>query len=207
MLAFFASCAELAACGGIDQIRILGPQAVNLWKLEAQAARSHGRTQAPAQGALLVQDAAPRDTLFPASAIEESENELARKFRAHWFEQPLDHFAEANATETWRQRYWVNTRHYVPGPSTPVFVLDGGETSGVDRLPFLDTGIMEILARATGGVGIVLEHRCVGQCGLFGRTWATAGCRLCRLDTMVRSLCSKRGLGLTCAVSQVVLSL
>ena len=43
----------------------------------------------------------------------------------------------------------------------PVFVHDGYETSSVNRLPFLDMGIMEILARATGGIGIVLDHRCV----------------------------------------------
>jgi len=31
-----------------------------------------------------------------------------------------------------------------------------------DRLQFLDTGIVEILTRATGGVGVVLEHRYYG---------------------------------------------
>lgn len=31
-----------------------------------------------------------------------------------------------------------------------------------DRLPFLDTGIMDILAKATNGLGIVLEHRYYG---------------------------------------------
>ena len=33
----------------------------------------------------------------------------------------------------------------------------------MDRLPFLDTGIADILARATGGLGIVLEHRYYGR--------------------------------------------
>jgi hypothetical protein len=41
-------------------------------------------------------------------------------------------------------------------------VLDGGETSGEDRLPFLDTGVLDILAEATGGLSIVLEHRYYG---------------------------------------------
>ena len=135
---------------GIDQIRVLGPQAVNLWKLNA------ARTARSQASPLLVQSDG-----YGASLAQHNkeDGELARKFPEHWFEQPLDHFASGG--ETWRQRYWLNTRHYVPGPDTPVFVLDGGETSGEDRLPFLDTGIMEILARATGGIGIVLEHRCV----------------------------------------------
>ncbi len=141
--------AEFAVCGGIDQIRLLGPQAVNLWKLEAARSRSQ------VQGTLLVQD--EQDTGY----THESKSKLAEEFPEQWFEQPVDHFAKVNETETWHQRYWVNTRHYAPGPNTPVFVLDGGETSGEDRLPFLDTGIMDILARATGGIGIVLEHRCV----------------------------------------------
>ncbi|RXW17807.1 hypothetical protein EST38_g8048 [Candolleomyces aberdarensis] len=42
-------------------------------------------------------------------------------------------------------------------------VLDGGETSGEDRLPFLDTGIADILAKSTGGIGVVLEHRYYGE--------------------------------------------
>ncbi|KAG5653760.1 hypothetical protein H0H81_010847 [Sphagnurus paluster] len=58
--------------------------------------------------------------------------------------------------------YWVNDRHYNASVGGPVIVIDGGETSGEDRLPFLDTGIAEILAKATGGVGVVLEHRYYG---------------------------------------------
>ncbi|KAF8505248.1 serine carboxypeptidase S28-domain-containing protein [Hysterangium stoloniferum] len=80
------------------------------------------------------------------------------EFPARFFTQPLDHFAETG--HTFPQRYWVNTRHYVKGG--PVIVLDGGETSGEDRLPFLDTGIVNILANATNGLGIVLEHRYYG---------------------------------------------
>ena len=67
---------SIASCSGIDQIRLLGPQAVNLWKLEA------ARTRTQAQGTLLVQDA-------PASfATQNSKSRLAEEFSARWFEQP-----------------------------------------------------------------------------------------------------------------------
>jgi len=32
-----------------------------------------------------------------------------------------------------------------------------------DRLPFLDTGIVDILTNATGGLSVVLEHRYYGE--------------------------------------------
>ncbi|CAE7121416.1 unnamed protein product [Rhizoctonia solani] len=80
--------------------------------------------------------------------------------KAHYFEQPIDHF-DKSVNRTFRQRYWVNKEYYEPGG--PVFVLDGGETSGEDRLPFLQTGILAILANATKGLGIVLEHRYYGE--------------------------------------------
>ncbi|KAH0585852.1 hypothetical protein H2248_007139 [Termitomyces sp. 'cryptogamus'] len=114
----------------VDSLRILGPQGINLWKLE--------RAQA-AKGARADSD-----------------------FEARWFEQPLDHFSK-ESNHTFLQRYWVNDRHYVPGSRGPVIVLDGGETSGEDRLTYLDTGIVEILTKATGGLGLVLEHRYYGN--------------------------------------------
>lgn len=45
-----------------------------------------------------------------------------------------------------------------------MFLLDGGETSGEDRLPFLEKGILEILSNATGGLSIVIEHRWAHVC-------------------------------------------
>jgi hypothetical protein len=102
-------------------LQLLGPQGVNLWKLEA--ARANGSTPRPSKrsSVLLVQDAqTPR---MPR----------ATDFRARWFQQPLDHFSNASQY-TFHQRYWVNDRHYVPKVGAPVIVLDGGETSGQVRI-------------------------------------------------------------------------
>jgi hypothetical protein len=130
-----------------NSINTLGSQAVNLWRLE-----SHTFPPAVEPG-LLPQE---QDQITLSDSAEPA------PFAAQWFTQPLDHFS--NSGHTFRQRFWVNTRHYRPGAGGPVYVLDGGETSGEERLSFLDTGIMEILAKATGGVSVVLEHRYYGIC-------------------------------------------
>jgi hypothetical protein len=41
-------------------------------------------------------------------------------------------------------------------------VLQSGETSGEDRLGFLQKGLLHQLAAATKGIGVVLEHRYYG---------------------------------------------
>lgn len=43
-----------------------------------------------------------------------------------------------------------------------MIVLQGGETSIEGRLPYLQKGIVAILAEATGGIGVILEHRYYG---------------------------------------------
>lgn len=124
--------------------RVLGAQGINLWRLDKLASEY-------SQASLNVQ--ASQQIPLELSARPYPE------FPAHWFIQPVDHFS--NSSETFRQRYWINTRHYKPRAGAPVIVIDGGETSGEDRLPFLDTGIADIVAKATGGIGVVLEHRYV----------------------------------------------
>jgi hypothetical protein len=86
-------------------------------------------------------------------------SDTVKEFPEQWFTQPVDHFSQDSPT--FKQRYWFNERHYVSGTNGPVIVIDGGETSGEDRLPYLDIGLAEILAKATGGIGVVLEHRYV----------------------------------------------
>ncbi|KAI0769022.1 peptidase S28 [Trametes elegans] len=149
---------DLTLCGGIDQVRLLGPQAVNLWRLETAGPGGDNPANS-IDGSNSNLDADADESLLGA--------QLEGTFPEHWFTQPLDHFPSADASDapghTFEQRYWLNTRNYRPAPGAPVIVLDGGETSGEDRLPFLDTGIVEILTKATGGVGVVLEHRYYGR--------------------------------------------
>ena len=128
-------------------------QGVNFWKLHRAA--STGTVKQQQQHAAQGWAAVSQIPLVAAAAGPTVE------FRPETFTQPLDHFY--NSTDaTFPQRFWVNSRHYKPRPGAPVIVIDGGETSGEDRLPFLDTGIADILARATGGIGVVLEHRYYG---------------------------------------------
>jgi len=134
-------------CLSLDVVALAhSPQAIN-FKLLRQ------RTQRASSHSVLftVQGSQPNGPVIVSDATEE--------FPEQWFTQPVDHFTPDSPT--FRQRYWVNKRHYVPDTNAPVIVIDGGETSGEDRIPFLDTGIADILVKATGGIGVVLEHRCV----------------------------------------------
>jgi hypothetical protein len=132
-------------------------QGVNFWKL-------HRRSSSTASTSKQQQHATQWTGVsqIPLAAVASATAAVPEfEFPAETFTQPLDHFH--NSTDaTFPQRFWVNSRHYEPRPGAPVIVIDGGETNGEDRLPFLDTGIADILARATGGVGVVLEHRYYG---------------------------------------------
>lgn len=89
----------------------------------------------------------------------------ATLYPARYLDVPIDHFHndslyEPHTDETFKLRYWFDPSHYKEGG--PVIVLQSGETSGVGRLPFLQKGIVAMLAEATGGLGVILEHRYYG---------------------------------------------
>ena len=78
---------------------------------------------------------------------------------------PIDHFHnesmyEPHSSGTFNLRYFFDATYYQPGG--PVIVLESGETSATDRLPYLQKGIAHQLAEATSGIAVVLEHRYYG---------------------------------------------
>ncbi|CAK7266654.1 hypothetical protein SEPCBS57363_002199 [Sporothrix epigloea] len=78
---------------------------------------------------------------------------------------PVDHFHNdslyaPHTNETFSLRYWFDAQYYRPGG--PVILLAAGETSGENRLPFLQKGIAAQMAQATNGIAVVLEHRYYG---------------------------------------------
>ncbi|KAM0219296.1 hypothetical protein ACHAQD_006512 [Fusarium lateritium] len=78
---------------------------------------------------------------------------------------PVDHFHndtiyEPHSDKKFPLRYWFDAQYYRKGG--PVIILAAGETSGEGRIPFLQHGILQMLANATGGIGVILEHRYYG---------------------------------------------
>lgn len=89
----------------------------------------------------------------------------AQLYPAHNISVPVDHFHNESRYEPhsdgfFNLRYHFDASHYRKGG--PVIVLNGGETSIEGRLPYLQKGIVAQLAEATGGIGVILEHRYYG---------------------------------------------
>ena len=96
----------------------------------------------------------------PVSTIDSQTTQLRfgakERFPPHSFQQKSSHDLDDNDDSTFSQRYWFDDTFYKPGG--PVFLLDGGETDGSGRIPFLESGILRILSEATGGIGCVSPH-------------------------------------------------
>ncbi|KAK4034559.1 serine carboxypeptidase S28-domain-containing protein [Parachaetomium inaequale] len=103
---------------------------------------------------------------FQAKAGALMARDLEDLYPARTLQVPVDHFHndtlyEPHSNETFPLRYWFDASHYKRGG--PVIVLQGGETDGLGRLPFLQKGIVAQLAQATHGLGVILEHRYYGE--------------------------------------------
>ncbi|KAK7955184.1 hypothetical protein PG988_015878 [Apiospora saccharicola] len=98
--------------------------------------------------------------------LNDRQADVAAKYTAYNFSVPIDHFHndtfyEPHSDGSYNMRYWFDAQYYKTGG--PVIVLCAGETSGEDRLPFLEKGIVAQLAQATNGIGVILEHRYYGE--------------------------------------------
>lgn len=101
---------------------------------------------------------------------QESANLRARaetsNYTYYTFQQPIDHFPDndmyqPHTNATFAQRYVFDASYYKPGG--PVFLYVGGETSIENRLSNIETGIIQILMNATGGLGVIIENRYYGE--------------------------------------------
>ncbi|EME50340.1 hypothetical protein DOTSEDRAFT_50414 [Dothistroma septosporum NZE10] len=102
-------------------------------------------------------------TAFAKRAVDE--DLLEKLYPAHNLSVPVDHFKndtkyEPHSNATFQLRYWFDAQYYKPGG--PVFVVQSGETSGTDRLPYLQKGIVSQITKVTNGLGVILEHRYYG---------------------------------------------
>lgn len=92
--------------------------------------------------------------------------DLTTLYPEHNISVPIDFYQnetryEPHSNGTFNLRYWFDAQYYKPGG--PVFVLLSGETDGEGRLPFLQKGIVHQVAKATNGIGVILEHRYYGK--------------------------------------------
>lgn len=90
----------------------------------------------------------------------------ASSAQAYNFSVPVDHFHddpqyEPHSDGMFDMRYFLETSFYKPGG--PVIVIASGETSAENRVPYLSNGIGSLLAKATNGLVLTLEHRYYGS--------------------------------------------
>ena len=173
ILASAAPGTHAAASSRLGRMRIPGLDTFHKQQLDSILSRYDAEQTQAATGGSFKVAAAPLTNAERATAQAHRAQQAAKAVSATTFPSgnittPLDHFDASNEV-TFPLRYFVNTRHYVPpaqrkDPKQPttIIVLDSGETAATDRLSFLDHGIVDILANATNGIGIVLENRYYG---------------------------------------------
>ncbi|PMD54965.1 putative serine protease K12H4.7 [Hyaloscypha bicolor E] len=107
-----------------------------------------------------------RRTTFPRhELLRRDDTDPSLLYPAYNLSVPIDHFFNDSLYEPhvhgrFNLRYWFDAQFYKDGG--PVIVLQSGETSGEDRLGFLQKGLLHQLAQHTHGIAVVLEHRYYG---------------------------------------------
>ena len=112
-----------------------------------------------------IRTGATPDLTRRGNLVKRDDVDPATLYPAYNLTVPIDHFHneskyEPHSSGTFDLRYHFDATYYKKGG--PVIVLEGGETSVEDRLPFLQKGIVAQLAKATNGIGVILEHRYYG---------------------------------------------
>jgi hypothetical protein len=118
----------------------------------------------PSYSALLLSLIASLD-LAQAQVGPLGKNGRPTNYTNYYFDQLIDHFQDSpryvpHTNDTFKQSYWFDDTYYKPGG--PIFLYIGGEVSGESRFSNLETGIVQILMNATGGLGVILENRYYG---------------------------------------------
>lgn len=98
------------------QLLLNGRPQIGLWKALLQEQAAHEASTSESN----VDHQRPFQTIKPSSSI----------FEPYCFPQFISHFDES-VNGTFCQRYWVDASSYRPGG--PIYLLDGGETSGEYR--------------------------------------------------------------------------
>eukprot|EP01132_Coremiostelium_polycephalum_P003881 gene3881-4842_t len=83
----------------------------------------------------------------------------------YWFVQTLDHFDPTN-TQTFKQRYYVNSQYYDPNAGGPILLYINGE-GPVSSPPNNANDAVVIYAKALGAMIVTLEHRYYGDSSPF----------------------------------------
>ncbi|KAJ2385606.1 hypothetical protein H4S02_004246 [Coemansia sp. RSA 2611] len=83
-------------------------------------------------------------------------NDSPKLNTAYYFSQKTDHFGLSSST--FKQKIYINAQHYTSGG--PIFLLNSGETPASPS--YLTAGEPYTLAKATGGLLIIMEHRYYG---------------------------------------------
>ncbi|KAF3763604.1 hypothetical protein M406DRAFT_293212 [Cryphonectria parasitica EP155] len=105
-----------------------------------------------------------------AAEIQSRDASASSSYTYYTFQQPIDHFPDKaiyapHTNATFAQRYVFDASYYKPGG--PVFLYVGGETFIEERLEYLETGIIQILMNATGGLGTIADFAYFAQHASF----------------------------------------
>ncbi|KAJ2486425.1 hypothetical protein EV174_001133 [Coemansia sp. RSA 2320] len=82
--------------------------------------------------------------------------DLVKSSLAYYFDQKADHFS--HSSKTFKQKLLINAQHYTSGG--PVYLFNSGETPA--SASYLWAGEPYTLAKATGGMLLIMEHRYYG---------------------------------------------